>query len=241
MGYQYVFQRHEVKYLLTDQQLTHVRQGMAARMRPDEHGRSTLCNVYVDTPDRLLIRRSLEHPLYKEKLRVRSYGVARPDSPAFVELKKKYRHVVYKRRVATTERQARAYLAGTATLPAGQIAREIDFCLSRYETLVPSVQLSYEREAFFDRDDRAFRVTFDQNVLWRDRDLALTSAIYGEPLLPPGRTLMEVKAGGAFPLWMAALLSSCDALKDSSPTTIAPSSTEGSICPVAARDRKSVV
>ena len=206
--YQYVFRRREVKYLLTPEQLDAVRAEMAPHMRPDEHGLSTLCNVYFDTPDHLLIRRSLEHPLYKEKLRVRSYGVASPDGPAFVEIKKKYRRTVYKRRVATTERQAMACLTGgEEALVPGQIAREVGFCLERYRPLVPSVHLSYEREAFFGRDDREFRITFDDVILWRDHDLSLTAGVYGEPLLPEGRVLMEVKAGGAYPMWASAMLS----------------------------------
>ncbi len=206
MAYQLVFKRREVKYLVRKDSMDRLKEAMLQRMRPDEHGRSTLCNVYLDTPDHLLIRRSLEHPLYKEKLRVRSYGIARPDSAVFIEIKKKYRSTVYKRRVATTQREAREYLLGGKRLPDNQVVREIDFCLQRYAGLAPAVFLSYEREAFFDRDDREFRITFDDNVLWRDRDVSLTSGVAGEPLLPEGHVLMEVKAGGSYPLWASHML-----------------------------------
>lgn len=207
MAYQLVFKRREVKYLVSRDDVPRLKEAMLERMRPDEHGRSTLCNVYLDTPDHLLIRRSLEHPLYKEKLRVRSYGVATADSPAFIEIKKKYKSTVYKRRVATTQQAARDYLLGGVRLPDSQVVREIDFLLERYANLEPAVFLSYEREAFFATDDREFRITFDDNVLWRDHDVSLAAGIGGEALLPEGRVLMEVKAGGAYPLWATRMLS----------------------------------
>lgn len=207
MGYQLVFKRHEVKYLLTDRQVALVRDEMGRRMRPDEYGRSTLCNLYFDTPSYLLIRTSLDHPLYKEKLRVRSYGVAGACDPAFVEIKKKCKAVVYKRRLCTTRDLAMSYMSGTAELPDSQIAHELGFALRRYEGLAPRVFLSYEREAFFDRENRDFRITFDTNVLWRDYDLSLGAGVYGESILPVGATLMEVKAGGSYPLWVCSFLS----------------------------------
>lgn len=207
MGYQYVFKRREVKYLLTREQAEQVRRALADRMRPDEHGRSTLRNVYFDTPDYLLIRRSLEHPLYKEKLRVRSYGPAGPDTAAFVELKKKYRKTVYKRRTCATAREAMAFLGTGAALPDSQIVREIDFARRRYAPLRPAMFLSYDRQAFFARDDREFRITFDDAIQWRVEDVTLEAGPGGEDLLPPDRVLMEVKAGGAYPLWAAEVLS----------------------------------
>ena len=206
MAYQLVFKRREVKYLVRRSDVARLKETMLRRMRPDEHGRSTLCNVYFDTSDHLLIRRSLEHPLYKEKLRVRSYGVAGPDSAAFIEIKKKYRSTVYKRRVATTQREARDYVLGGKRLPDSQVVREIDFLMERYANLEPAVFLSYEREAFFACDDREFRITFDDNVLWRDQNVSLAGGIGGEELLPEDRVLMEVKAGGAYPLWASHML-----------------------------------
>ena len=139
MAYQLVFKRREVKYLVPRNDVDRLKEAMLQRMRPDEHGRSTLCNVYLDTPDHLLIRRSLEHPLYKEKLRVRSYGVAGPDTAAFIEIKKKYKSTVYKRRVATTQHEAHDYLLGDKHLPDSQVVREIDFFRARYTDLEPAV------------------------------------------------------------------------------------------------------
>ena len=85
-----VFQRYEFKYLLTRGQQARLLSAAGARLRPDEYSHSSIRNLYLDTPDFRLIRRSLEKPVYKEKMRIRCYGPAHPDSPVFVELKKKY-------------------------------------------------------------------------------------------------------------------------------------------------------
>ena len=203
-----VFERYEIKYLITARQKRAVMDAMAAHMRPDEYGRSTICNIYYDTPDFYLIRHSLEKPVYKEKLRVRSYGTAAPGDPVFVELKKKYMDVVYKRRVSLPEREAAFYLAsGLSGGLDGQIGSEIDYFRFFYRGLAPRVFISYDREAFFDREDESFRVTFDERILWRDSDLSLTSPVYGRPVLPPGASLMEIKTSGGMPLWLTSVLS----------------------------------
>ena len=106
-----VFERYEIKYLVTGSQRRTLMDEMQRHMKPDEYGKSTICNVYYDTPDFYLIRRSLEKPVYKEKLRVRSYGTAASGDSVFVELKKKYQEVVYKRRVSLPEREAAFYLS----------------------------------------------------------------------------------------------------------------------------------
>lgn len=204
---QTIFKRYELKYLITKAQQQQIKRRMAAYMQPDAYGRSTICNIYFDTPSFLLIRRSIEKPVYKEKLRLRSYGVATSEATTFVELKKKYQDVVYKRRVALPEQEAMAYLTGEHHPADTQIVREIDYARSYYRPLQPAVFLSYEREAFYARDDRDFRVTFDETILWRDTDLSLCAGVGGSPLLREGQVLMEIKTGAAIPLWMSALLS----------------------------------
>lgn len=207
MENQNIFQRYEIKYLVTSQQRAAIMRGMASHMQGDEYGKSTICNIYFDLPHYYLIRKSLEKPAYKEKLRVRSYGTAKPDSKVFVELKKKYKDIVYKRRVSLPEREAMFYLASDATggLP-GQIGREIDYFRGFYEGLQPKMFISYDREAFYAVDDDSFRVTFDENILWRDSDLSLTKGAYGRPILAEGQSLMEIKVGSAMPLWMVSVL-----------------------------------
>lgn len=179
---------------------------MSEHMIADVHGRSTVCSLYFDTPDYLLIRRSMDHPIYKEKIRLRSYGVADADTQVFVELKKKFNSVVYKRRISMTEKQSQEYLTEHKKIMDTQISREIDYCMRMYKGLAPSVMLSYEREAFYAKDDHEFRVTFDRNILWRDYDLSLCKGIYGAPILRQGQVLMEVKTAGAIPRWMVDFL-----------------------------------
>lgn len=206
MSDQMIFKRYEIKYMLNREQLERIKEGMAGHMIADEHGRSTVCSLYFDTPDFLLVRRSLEHPVYKEKLRLRSYGVADDNTQVFVELKKKYHSVVYKRRVGMSSRKAKDYLYKGKHPMNTQITKEIDYAMKNYSGIRPAVLLSYEREAYYDKSNHEFRVTFDNNILWRDYDLTLDSGIYGEPLLEEDQFLMEVKTADAIPLWFVKLL-----------------------------------
>lgn len=204
MAYQATFKRYEIKYLLTHQQKQAILQAMQPYMKLDQYGRTTIRNIYYDTDTYRLIRRSLEKPAYKEKLRIRSYQTAAPKDPVFVELKKKYKSVVYKRRLTLSEIEARNSFKNGSPLPVhSQIAEEIEYFRSYYEGLHPTVFLSYEREAFYALDDSDFRVTFDENILYRTDDFSLGSEAYGTPLLNVGETLMEIKTAGGLPLWMS--------------------------------------
>lgn len=207
MSEQMTFKRYEIKYMITRTQMAVIQKAMAEHMIADSHGKSTLCSLYFDTPDYLLVRRSLEHPLYKEKLRLRSYGVADNRHPVFVELKKKYDSVVYKRRVCMSAAQANDYLLKGKSVADSQITREIDYFLQMYEGIHPAVLLTYQRDAYYAKEDHEFRITFDDSLLWRDYDLNLDSGIYGAPLLQKDQILMEVKVAGAFPLWFVRILS----------------------------------
>ncbi len=207
MAHQNIFKRYEIKYLLTLQQKAQILDAMAPYMLPDAYGRTTIRNIYFDTENYRLIRRSLERPVYKEKLRLRSYCQAQKDSQVFAELKKKYKGVVYKRRVALPQDQAMAWLCGDAACPLqGQIPEEIDYFKSYYGSLRPTVFLSYQRQAYLCKDGTDFRVTFDEEILCRREALSLTEAVYGEALLPPGKVLMEIKTPGGIPLWMTRAL-----------------------------------
>ena len=207
MNDQMIFKRYEIKYLLTREQQLRIKDAFTGRMKADVHGKSTILSLYFDTPDDLLIRRSLDKPLYKEKLRLRSYGVATADTTVFVELKKKYQSIVYKRRIGMTEEEASRYLLKHEQVTDTQISREIDYCMKHYPLLAPRMLLSYEREAYYAIDDPDFRITFDEQILWRDHEVNLTSGIGGTAVLPDDTILMEVKTAGAIPLWLVHLLS----------------------------------
>lgn len=203
---QLTFKRYEIKYLLTDEQRARLQKLMDLYMVPDEWGPSTVCNVYYDTPSHLLVRRSAEHPDYKEKVRVRSYGERAADAPLFVELKKKFDGVVYKRRCTMEAGRATALLAGNGD-PQSQIERELDFTCRRYGGLVPSFFIAYDREAFYATDDHEFRMTFDVRVRSRRHDFDLVRPNDAEQFLEDGLNLLEVKAGGAVPLWLVEFMS----------------------------------
>lgn len=208
MAYQSVFSRYELKYLLTPAQKKQMLAAMQPYMKLDSYGRTVIRNIYFDTPNYRLVRQSPERPVYKEKLRIRSYAQADPFSPVYVELKKKYNGVVYKRRIALSEREAMAWISDRfPCLRQEQIVREIDYFREYYGELKPAAFLSYEREAYYALDGSDFRVTFDESILSRQRNMSLCEGVWGTPLLEPGQTLMEIKCCGGIPLWMTAVLS----------------------------------
>ena len=212
-----IFKRYEIKYLVTKEQRALIENVFKEKMVPDTYGESTICNIYYDTPDMRLIRNSLEGPAYKEKLRVRSYGQIKPGEEVFVELKKKYDGVVYKRRVTMQENKARIYLdknlkidnpvKGNSFLER-QIVKELDYFKAFYKKLKPAVYLCYDRTAYFSNEDSSFRVTFDKNIRWRTEDMKLTSKPGGRDILEDGMSLMEIKTANAIPKWMVDILSS---------------------------------
>ena len=203
---QLTFKRYEIKYQLTEEQCVRLMQAMAPYMVPDEWGASTVCNVYYDTPSNLLIRRSLEKPVYKEKVRIRSYGPLKQGKPVFLELKKKSEGVVYKRRATMDPARAMQFLRGEGD-PQNQIERELDFSIRRYGGLVPAAYIAYDREAFYASGDHEFRMTFDRRVRYRTEDMDLTMGSAGTQILPDGKVLLEVKCAGAMPLWLVRFLS----------------------------------
>ena len=165
MKYQKTFKRFEMKYLLTKEEKEEVLSVLKTKMKLDKYGRTTIRNIYFDTDTYRLIRRSIEKPVYKEKLRLRSYQSVKPEDEVFIELKKKYKSVVYKRRLSLPERQTMdAFLKNTPLPVESQIVKEIEYFREFYQDLKPKVFLSYEREAYYALDGSDFRVTFDENI-----------------------------------------------------------------------------
>lgn len=212
---QFCFKRYEKKYMLTPNQLTQMMAGIKDYMRADEFGRYTICNIYYDTDDFRLIRASLEKPVYKEKLRMRSYGVPGSRGEVFVELKKKFDSIVYKRRTVMEAADAVSYLhSGAVPKREDQICHEIDWFMHTYRPK-PKVFIAYDRTAFAGIEDPELRLTFDTNLRWRTRDLDLRAGDDGELLLPSDQILMEIKIPGTTPVWLAHLLSGIDAFPTS--------------------------
>lgn len=203
----YVFKRTEKKYLLTRDQYETVTRMIKRFMLADEYGLSTICNLYFDTESFELARRSIDKPQYKEKLRLRSYGVPTENDRVFLEIKKKYNGIVYKRRISMTLAEAENYIDnGVKPTKDGQILKEIEYFMDYYKPS-PVVYLAYDRIAYYGKEDKNVRVTFDMNIRYRDTDLSLGAGDYGDRLIDEDMYLMEIKIAGAMPLWLVNVLS----------------------------------
>lgn len=211
-----VFRRYELKYLLTKEKRDMLFETISPYIERDGYYKSRVRNIYFDTENYLLIRRSIEKPLYKEKLRLRSYERREAGEPCFLELKKKYDGVVFKRRTVMSEREALSFIKGTGELsPRTQIEREIYYFKDLYKTLEPKVFLAYDREAYYYRDDPHLRITFDTDIMARTSHLSLSEDIWGAPLLGGDLSLMEIKCRGGMPLWLCRALSELKVYKTS--------------------------
>ncbi|MCR4401046.1 MAG: polyphosphate polymerase domain-containing protein [Syntrophomonadaceae bacterium] len=204
-SYQAVFLRYEEKYLLGRSRCEALARELARRTDGDPFAWHTVSNLYFDTDCYDIIRASVARPAYKEKLRLRSYGVPGPRDPVFLELKKKCRGLVSKRRERMTLDAARAFMRGE--LPAtGQVLRELDWFQRRYRS-APRVFIAYERAAVSGREEPDLRVTFDRGLRFRETCLDLAQGTWGTPLLVDDVVLMEIKVAHAMPAWLARLLS----------------------------------
>lgn len=207
MADNFIFKRVEKKYLLDEEKYFQLMNRLDSYIELDEYGLHTICNIYYDTDNYDLIKTSIEKPLYKEKLRLRSYGVPDNNSKVFLEIKKKYQKVVYKRRISLTLRQAEDYLSGNTGLPKdGQIEREIDYFVNFYKPKA-KMFIAYDRMAYFGKDDSMIRITFDKNIRSREDFLSLGNGDAGKLLLKNNERLMEIKVLGAFPIWLVSILS----------------------------------
>lgn len=206
-GIQYTFKRYEKKYMLTPEQYRKLLSDIGKEIEEDEYGQYTICNIYYDTPNYELIRTSIEKPVYKEKFRLRSYGVPKSDDTIFAEIKKKYNGVVYKRRIAEHPDVIRAFIEEKQMLQEDrQIQGEIQWFLQMYDP-VPKVFIGYDRTAFAGKEDKNLRITFDRNIRWRDKDLDLQAGDAGEPVLSEDGIVMEIKVPNSFPMWLVSALS----------------------------------
>ena len=213
-NYQAVFKRKEIKYLLSSEERNALLPILETCMEPDAFAHSSISNLYYDTPDFRMVRRSLEKPMYKEKLRLRSYETPENTSTVFPEIKKKAMGIVYKRRISLPYQEAVSFLSGQQIASTDmcdgttqQILHELDWMLASYENLAPRVFLSYERDSYKGISDPSLRLTLDQDILFRTDRLDLREGAFGEAILLPDQTLMEVKISNAAPLWLAQALS----------------------------------
>ena len=206
-GSQEVFRRIEKKYIVDEPTYEKLIKKLDGHFVKDRYYKSTICNIYYDTPSHQLVRNSIEKPVYKEKLRVRSYGVPNDEDMVFVELKKKYKGVVYKRRIEMTLAQTRDFFAGKEVPHDNpQIENELKYFLKFYEGIAPAMYLSYDRLAYCGAEDPSLRLTFDTHILYREEQKELDKGIWGKELLPAGVRVMEIKIPNAMPLWLSTIL-----------------------------------
>lgn len=218
-----VFNRYEKKYMIEEDTYLMMCEQLASHMRSDKHHDEefyTICNIYYDTKQNELIRRSIEKPVYKEKLRLRSYGVPNEEQEVFLEIKKKYKRLVNKRRTTMTLKDAYEFVK-TGIIPENvrvsnmQVLKEIQYFLKVYGELEPAVYIAYDRKAFFGIDEPDLRVTFDKNVRTRRQEVELEKGDWGEYLLPKGKYLMEIKSFKAMPMWLSDILNDNNILPNS--------------------------
>ena len=200
------FKRHEIKYLITINQYINLMDYLSDKVEKDVVYKSAIYNVYYDTDNFELIRKSIEKPIYKEKLRIHSYNKPTLDSSVYVELKKKYDHIVYKRR----EKIAYKYVLNNSFLEGAetQIDKEIKYFNDFYDGLTSKMFLSYEREAYYFKDDKQIRITFDTNIKYRTENVNLLPSISDIKLLLNNFVLMELKVSFSIPYNLAKYLSS---------------------------------
>lgn len=205
-----IFKRMEKKYQLSCAQKDMLLNEIGAYLVPDTHGESTICSLYLDTPDYLLIRNSMDARVYKEKLRLRSYGTPTADSQVFLELKKKYKNVVYKRRVSMSLEEAERYMDSGKKPADSQIMAEIDYAMNFYHRPKPAMFIAYEREAFYAKDFPGLRLTFDYSVRYRNTSLLMEMGTDGKKIIPNDVVLLEIKTDGSMPMWLAHALDQCE-------------------------------
>ena len=201
-----VMKRYELKYILSPEQEEFFKNRLAGHMEVDRFGLTSIASLYYDTPDYRLINASIERPPYKEKMRLRSYGLATDTSPVFLELKRKAYGIVYKRRVQSTIPLVKKFFDGEGDICAGgQINRELTYFRDFYRNLAPACLIIYDRTAYFEPDGD-LRLTIDKHPRYRTDDLDLRISMDGILLLPEGYSILEIKVQEAMPLWLTKIL-----------------------------------
>ena len=203
---QFNFKRYEKKYLVTHKQAAAVTAALLKHMTLDEYGTYWVQNIYMDTDNWDVINKSLEKPLYKEKMRLRCYGIPDETSNIFLELKKKFAGVVYKRRMAFSLEALKHPLREVLSKEDQQIAKELDFYL-KGNPVDEKMFIAFRRTAYTGVENPGLRVTFDNDVRYRCCNLDFTSPEHGRQVLHENYQLMEIKTPISIPLWLSRALS----------------------------------
>ena len=201
-----VMKRYELKYYLNKDQLEYFMDKIKDYMKIDKFGLTSIASVYFDTPDYRLINKSIEKPKYKEKIRLRSYGLAKANSPTFLEIKRKCEGIVYKRRITLNEKSALNLITNKEVDKNDQISRELIAFIENYKQLEAKYLIIYDRIAYF-QENSDLRITIDMNPRYRTTKLNLHTSMDGNPLLEKGGAILEVKVQHSVPIWLTEILS----------------------------------
>ena len=207
------FKRYEKKYLVHISKLDELNNAFRKFLKPDIYPKSTISNLYFDTENYCMIRNSIDKSEYKEKLRMRSYD-SNPnnESLVFLEIKKKFEKIIYKRRMSTTLKKGNKYLIEHKKniLEDTQIKQEIDYMFRLNSNLKPMMYIYYDRFSMQGIEDSNLRITLDYNITYRNYDLDIKNGVYGNKLLDDDLIIMEIKVSGAYPLWLTEILDKCN-------------------------------
>lgn len=201
-----VFKRFECKYIISKDQAIEMEKYISEYIPKDIYPSGTIQSLYYDTPNYQLIRKSIEKPMYKEKIRIRTYEIPNDQSNVFLELKKKNEKIVFKRRVELPYADATNFFINDNVILEGQIGREIHYFKKFYQNLIPSFLIIYDRKAYCDYNID-LRITFDNNIRFRTNDLSLNNERTGELILDEDKVLLEIKTCGGYPMWLCKYLS----------------------------------
>lgn len=211
-----VFNRVEEKFALTSDQYRQLICNLGNRLQYDIYNPEgkfyTISNIYYDTADNRLIRSSLQKPVYKEKIRLRAYGVPKKDDLVFMEFKKKFRGVVNKRRTPLMLNEAYTFalthrLESDGEYVNRQVLKELTYAFDLYNA-VPKVYIAYDRCACCSKENADLRITFDKNIRTRREFLRLEVGEFGRLLLERDMIIMEIKHREVMPVWLVEELNS---------------------------------
>ncbi|MDD6620959.1 MAG: polyphosphate polymerase domain-containing protein [Eubacteriales bacterium] len=210
------FKRYEKKYLITKQQLDEIMPSLLEYMDLDPFciggNEYRIYSIYYDTDNHDIIRQNSSKPVYKEKMRIRSYYDRKdPEDKIFMEIKKKSEGQGNKRRIKLKIKEIEPFvndgiLPETKDYLSAQVAKELAYFLKNNK-VHPALYVQYDRLALFGKEDKNFRMTFDRNVRTRRSNFQFGESDEDELLLPGGEYIMEIKILGAMPLWLTHLLS----------------------------------
>lgn len=196
-----IFRRYEEKYLLSEDDKNKLFAKINKYLKKDEYYKSTICSIYFDNDNNDLIINSLEKPIYKDKVRLRSYGIPNLEDNVYLEIKNKYKGIVNKRRIKIKLKDFNNYINNKEISDNSQIMKEINYLFEFYN-LKPNIFIGYDRLSFVGISDEYLRITIDSNLRSRKDNLNLNYGDKGEKYFKNDYYIMEIKTLGSIPLWL---------------------------------------